>query len=215
MLNYIFLAYVEMWGYCYYYQAYSEKDYRFQQLIEILDKVYHHEIEIFNLLFESLIKFHEEDKILKLYKRLLSYKITPNSSIYSMVGKIIDNQKKKTEDTENNKNYNDIEKILMATSISSKDNIQLKLQRRTFRDETEKNILGDLVSFNTSISCPECMKLIDIEALSIDHKNMKKDSLWAKCPLCNKYILPQVSVQLGTSMNLKSDDENVKYYNYY
>ena len=210
MLNYIFLAYVEMWGYCYYYQAYSEKDYRFQQLIEILDKVYHHEIEIFNLLFESLIKFHEEDKILKLYKRLLSYKITPNSSIYSMVGKIIDNQKKKTEDTENNKNYNDIEKILMATSISSKDNIQLKLQRRTFRDETEKNILGDLVSFNTSISCPECMKIIDIEALSIDHKNMKKDSLWAKCPLCNKYILPQVSVQLGTSMNLKSDDENVK-----
>ena len=183
MLNYIFLAYVEMWGYCYYYQAYSEKDYRFQQLIEILDKVYHHEIEIFDLLFESLIKFHEEDKILKLYKRLLSYKITPNSSIYSMVGKIIDNQKKKTEDTENNKNYNDIEKILMATSISSKDNIQLKLQRRTFRDETEKNILGDLVSFNTSISCPECMKLIDIEALSIDHKNMKKDSLWAKCPL--------------------------------
>ena len=210
MLNYIFLAYVEMWGYCYYYQAYSEKDYRFQQLIEILDKVYHHEIEIFNLLFESLIKFHEEDKILKLYKRLLSYKITPNSSIYSMVGKIIDNQKKKTEDTENNKNYNDIEKILMATSISSKDNIQLKLQRRTFRDETEKNILGDLVFFNTSISCPECMKIIDIEALSIDHKNMKKDSLWAKCPLCNKYILPQVSVQLGTSMNLKSDDENVK-----
>lgn len=85
MLNYIFLAYVEMWGYCYYYHTYSEKDYRFNQLIEILDKVYHHEIEIFNLLFDSLIKFHEEEKILKLYERLLSYKITPNSSIYTMV----------------------------------------------------------------------------------------------------------------------------------
>ena len=82
MLNYVYLAYVEMWGYSYYYQSYSEKDYRFQQLIEILDKVYHHEIEIFNLLFNSLIKFQEEEKIMKLYERLLSYKITPNSEIY-------------------------------------------------------------------------------------------------------------------------------------
>ena len=58
MLNYIFLAYVEMWGYCYYYHTYSEKDYRFNQLIEILDKVYHHEIEIFNLLFEFWFPFY-------------------------------------------------------------------------------------------------------------------------------------------------------------
>ena len=210
MLNYIFLAYIEIWGFCYYYQAFSEKDYRFSQLIEILDRVYHHEIEIFNLLFESLVKFHEEDKILKLYERLLSYKITPNSSIYSLVGKIIDTQKKKTKDTEKNKNYNDIEKILMATSMSSKEKSELKLQRRTFRDETERKILGDLVSFNTSQLCPECLKVIDIEALSIAHKNMKKDALWAKCPLCNKYILPQFSVTLGSNVNLKSDDESVK-----
>ena len=214
MLNYIFLAYIEMWGYCYYYQLFPERDYRFQQLIEVLDKVYHHEIEIFNLLFDSLIKFQEEDKILKLYERLLSYKITPNSSIYSMVGKIIDNQKKKTnqnkEELEKNKNYNDIEKILRLSSISPKNKEDLNLQRRTFRDETEKKILGDLVCFNTSQFCPECTKLIDIEALSLDLKSMKKDSLWAKCPSCNKYILPQFSVKLGNDINLDNDDDCIK-----
>ena len=214
MLNYIFLAYIEMWGYCYYYQLFSEKDYRFHQLIEVLDKVYHHEIEIFNLLFDSLIKFHEEDKILKLYERLLSYKITPNSSIYTMVGKIIDSQKAKTkqnkEELEKNKNYNDIEKILMTSSISSKDKLEINLQRRTFRDSTEKKILGDLVCFNKSQSCPECLKLIDIETLSLDHKNMRKDSLWAKCPSCNKYILPQFSVKLGNDMNLENNEDSVK-----
>ena len=214
MLNYIFLVYAEIWGYSYYYQAHSEKDYRFQQLIEILDKVYHHEIEIFNLLFKSLIKFQEEEKIMKLYERLLSYKITPNSDIYSIVGKIIDKQKKKTsqsnEEIIKNKNYNDIEKILMASNISSKDKLDFELQRRTFRDETEKNILGDLVCFNTSQYCPECAKLIDIEALSLDHKNMKKDALWAKCPSCNKYILPQFSVKLGNDLNLNNDEDCVK-----
>ena len=214
MLNYIFLAYAEMWGYCYYYQIFSEKDYRFYQLLEVLDKVYHHEIEIFNLLFDSLIKFHEEDKILKLYERLLSYKITPNSSIYTMVGKIIDKQKKNPnqnkEMLDKNKNYNDIEKLLMLSSISSKTQSDQVLQRRTFRDETEKQILGDLVSFNTSQLCPECIKIIDIEALSMDHKNMRKDSLWAKCPSCNKYILPQFSVKLGNSLNSKNEDDCVK-----
>ena len=213
MLNYIFLAYAEMWGYCYYYQIYSEKDYRFYQLLEVLDRVYHHEIEIFNLLFDSLMKFHEEDKILKLYERLLSYKITPNSSIYTMVGKIIDKQKKTNQNKEvsdKNKNYNDIEKLLMSSSFSSKNQLDLSLQRRTFRDETEKKILGDLVLFNTSQLCPECIKIIDIEALSMDYKNMRKDSLWAKCPLCNKYILPQFSVKLGNSLNSEDEDNCVK-----
>ena len=214
MLNYIYLVYAEMWAYCYYYQVFSEKDYRFHQLIDILDKVFSHEIEIYNLLFDSLIKFHEDDKIMKLYERLLSYKITPNSTIYSLVGKIIDKQKKKPsqnkDENDNNKNYNDIEKILMTSSISSKDKSDINLQRRTFRDETEKNILGDYVCFNTSQLCPECLKIIDIETISMDHKNMKKDALWAKCPYCNKYILPHFSVQLGSSLNAENSEESFK-----
>ena len=132
-----------------------------------------------------------------------------------MVGKIItDSQKKKTnqnkEELDKNKNYNDIEKILMSSSLSSKNKLDFELQRRTFRDETEKKILGDLVSFNTSTICPECTKIIDIEQICLDHKNMRKDALWAKCPLCNKYILPQFSVKLGNNVNLINGDDCVK-----
>jgi hypothetical protein len=39
---------------------------------------------------------------------------------------------------------------------------------------------------------------------------MRKDALWAKCPLCNKYILPQFSVQLGNSLNLGNDENCIK-----
>ena len=98
----------------------------------------------------------------------------------------------------------------MSSNISSKDKLDFELQRRTFRDETEKKILGDLVCFNTSQFCPECSQLIDIEALSLDNKNIKKDALWAKCPSCNKYILPQFSVKLGNDLNLNNDEDCVK-----
>ena len=217
MLNYIYLAYIEMWGYCYYYQSLNEKDYRFQQLIEILNKVYHHEIELFDLLFESLNKFQESDKILKLYERLLSYKITPNSFIYSITSKIIDKEKnikeKKNEiKKEEDKNYNDIEKYLKASSLNINIKCMEEFQRRTFRDESEKNILGDLIIFKPNQICPECLKEIDIETISLNYKNMKKDSLWAQCPLCNKYILPRLTVILGNEVNL--DEESSKTTNF-
>ena len=73
--------------------------------------------------------------------------------------------------------------------------------RRTFRAEDETNILGDSISFNYIQNCPDCNKLIDIENISLDYKNMKKDSLWAQCKLCNQYILPQLTVKLGSDIN--------------
>ena len=211
MRNYIYLAYIEMWGYSYYYQNNNERDYRFNQLIGILDRASHHEIELFNLLFESLNKFQETDKIIKLYERLLYYKITPNTFIYSIIGKIIDKgkktEKKEETETEENKNFNEIERYL---SFIKKNKLNTELQKRTFRDETEINILSDIVTFKTTQLCPECGKIIDIETISLNYKNMKKDSLWAECPSCHKSILPRLTVILGNDINLGKNEENIK-----
>ena len=212
MLNYILLAYIEAWGYSYYYQLMDEKDHRFNQLISVLDRVYHHEIELFNIIFESLNKFQENEKILRLYERLLSYKITPNSFIYSIISKIIDKGKnKRIKDKEEEKEENDIQKMLNSSLLNTSNNkYNIELQRRTFRDENEKNIFGDLVTFKTTQMCPECGKIIDIENISMNYKNMKKDSFWAQCPLCNKYILPHLTVKLGNDVNYSQNDKGVK-----
>ena len=66
----ILLSYLEVWGYSYWYQDIIEKDYRFEQMLEILDKIKHKEIEILNIIFESLNKFHEKEKIISLEKEL-------------------------------------------------------------------------------------------------------------------------------------------------
>ena len=185
MLDYIYLTYIEVWGYSYWYQDIIEKDYRFNQMMEILDKIKHQEIEIINVLFESLNKFQEKEKIMKLYNKILAYKITPNSFIYSIVGKIV--QKK-------------IENPQHLFGIKSLDTSNFP--KRTFRSENETNILGDKISFNCLQNCPDCNKLINVENLSRDYKKMKKDLCWAKCPYCN-YIKPEVSLNFGCSISSK------------
>ena len=43
---------------------------------------------------------------------------------------------------------------------------------------------------------------------------MKKDFFWAKCPKCQKYIIPKLGVTLGTEIINKKVTENLynKYY---
>ena len=185
MLDYIFLTYIEVWGYSYWYQDIIEREYRFEQMLEVLDKIKHHEIEIINVLFESLNKFQEKEKIIRLYDRILAYNITPNSFIYSIVGKIV---QKRIENQD----------FMIEIKNIDKNNFP----RRTFRAEDETNILGDSISFNYIQNCPDCNKLIDIENISREHKKMKKDLYWAKCPFCN-YIKPQITVNFGNSISSK------------
>jgi len=175
-LDYIYLTYLEAWGYSYYYQENLERYYRFEQMLDILNKIKHHEIEIINILFEALNKFQEKDKIIKLYDKILTYKITPNSFIYSIIGKLTKIQDEEFE-IMNEKSY---------------------FLRRTFRSENEKYILGDNITFNYMQECPECNKLINLEKISNEYKKSRKGVLWAKCPLCGNYVLPKMSVSLGT-----------------
>ena len=185
MLDYIYLTYIEVWGYSYWYQDIIERDFRFNQMLEVLDKIKYQEIELINVLFESLNKFEEKEKIIKLYNKILAYNITPNNYIYSIVGKIA---KKSSE------NYGDMQK----KKCKEKHNFA----RRTFKTENETNNLKDSISFNNIQHCPECNKLIDIERISRDYKKIKKDLYWAKCPYCN-YIKPEVSIYFGNTISSK------------
>jgi hypothetical protein len=53
MQNYIYLTYIELWAYTYWYLDSFEKDNKFNHLLEILNKISLHEVELFDLLFEA------------------------------------------------------------------------------------------------------------------------------------------------------------------
>ena len=186
MLDYIYLAYVECWGYSFWYQDISERDKRFNQLLHVLDKIKRQEIGLINVLFEMLNKFHEKEKMIKLYNKILEYKITPNSFIYSIVGQSLKSGVDVHEDVFNSYKNN----------INSKSSFIL----RTFKIEDEISILGNKINFANIQECEECGRKIDIKIICKDYKKMKKDSLWAQCPLCLNYIKPKLSVILGNEL---------------
>ena len=175
-----------MWGYSFWYQDISERDYRFEQLLTVLDKIKRQEIELINVLFEMLNKFHEKEKMIKLYNKILEYKITPSSYIYSIVGKSLKSGIDLHENVFNSYKDNNI----------SKNNFPL----RTFKTEEEIDILGNKINFKNIQECAECGRKIDIRIISKDYKKMKKDSLWAQCPLCLNYIKPSLNVYLGKEL---------------
>ena len=84
MKNYIYLTWLELWAFSFWYCDKKERKYRFNQLIKVLDKVIHHEMEIFNLLFDVLNKNKEEEMILKLYQKLIMLKLHPTTFIYKI-----------------------------------------------------------------------------------------------------------------------------------
>jgi hypothetical protein len=47
----------------------------------------------------------------------------------------------------------------------------------------------------------ECTKDIDINNLSRDFRNMRRDILWAVCPHCEVNFLPKIGVHLGNELN--------------
>ena len=197
MKNYIYLTYIELWAYTYWYLDSSEKDKKFNQMLEILDKITHHEVELFDILFEALNKFKEEEKILQLYDCLLKYKILPSSFIYSIVNSLLNKNKMSKSSSSNS-----------FSRVNSDIISKKKSQKRTFHSLKEGNLFGDKVIFYSKQPCPECDKEIDIIDISLNFKSMKKEMFWAQCPFCEKDIIPKLGVILGSEIVNKNNNND-------
>lgn len=47
----------------------------------------------------------------------------------------------------------------------------------------------------------ECQTNINLDKLSRDFDNMRRDILWASCPFCGSFLLPKIGVRLGREIN--------------
>ena len=102
MDNCIYLCWIQLWAMTFWYHDEEEKRYRFQQLLSVLDKVKNHEMETFNLLFEAVSKYGEDYMVLKLYERLIFYRLNPNYLICTTVMRLIDKKNNNSMNKSNN-----------------------------------------------------------------------------------------------------------------
>ena len=193
MRNYIYLTWLEVWAYTFHYSEKIEREYRFNQMLDILDKVIHHEINILNTLFETLNEEREQIMIFKLYQKLLQLKINPNTVIYNIISNILDKDKIK-ETIEENKNNPNAKSLKFE--IDSK--IKSKFKERTFLTKSDKLLLSSKLKFDVIFSCcaEYCYEKINLFTVCQNYENVHNDTEWVPCPK-GHYNLPKIKVKFG------------------
>ena len=197
MKKYIYLCWIQLWALTFWYCQENEKKYRFQELIRIIEISSIYEMEIFNLLFEVLSKYGKDTMVLKLYDVLLKKKLNPSFKVHNIVMKIMEGKKMEGNFAENLKKIIEAEDKIIYKKVN--------FSRRTFKSKYFSNILTENIKFYAFDSCIICQKDINLELISKNLKEMKRDLNWTTCPDCGESILPKLTVQFGEEINKTGD----------
>ena len=88
--NDVYLCYLIIWSLTIWYTDEWERELRFEQMIEVIERILAHDIQIFELLFKTLVDIKWSDKdIILLYKKFIHLNLNPTWEIFSKVSKII------------------------------------------------------------------------------------------------------------------------------
>jgi len=195
MRNYIELCWLQMWAMTFWYCDEKEKKYRFQQLLRVINITSSHEMEILNLLFDTLEKNGEEYMVLKLYDVLLKLKLNPSFKVHNIVMKCLDKYK-----SGENVNINDILQNIIKKEVYDV-NEKVSLKKRTLKSKYYKNILFEEITFHAFDICIYCQNFINLFKKSTCFEEMNRDIMWIKCDNCGQYSLVKFLVQFGKEIN--------------
>ena len=189
MKNYLYLTWLEIWAFTFWCNEQGEKHYFFDQMLDVLDKVIHHEMNIFNLMFDVLNKHSEPQMMLRLYQKLLQLKINPSTFIYDIISNILDKKQIKNLLDEMKKNSS---KELKFKDFSSKNN-----RKRTFLSINDNLPLETKPRFYYNFNCISCQENINLYNTCKRFEGIRNDILWVKCKNCGEYNLPKITVKFG------------------
>ena len=201
MKNNLFLAWLEIWAYTFWYLDKEERIFRFDQMLEILDKVAHHEMNIFNLMFEVLNQENEQKMIVKLYQKILQLKINPSTFIYNIISNRLDKEQIKElfDEMKSGKNRS----LYFGNHETSKFN-----SRTLLNIYDKSSLINKKLSFDTTFYCIDCGEEINLFKLCKNFEGIKNDILWAPCKN-GHYNLPKIKVNFGLELfPMKSNDNN-------
>ena len=135
--------------------------------------------------------------VLKLYDVLLKKKLNPSFKVHNIVMKIMEGKKMEGNFAENLKKIIEAEDKIIYKKVN--------FSRRTFKSKYFSNILTENIKFYAFDSCIICQKDINLELISKNLKEMKRDLNWTTCPDCGESILPKLTVQFGEEINKTGD----------
>ena len=196
MINYLYLTWLEVWAFTFSYMDNKEKHYRFNQLIEILNKVFHLDMDILNLIFDTLKRNSENDMILKLYQKIICLKINPSYFIYNIVSSIISKEQLNELNTNLNKISNDLFDDNNFKFKNCKKSPDLK---RTFSSVEDNLEINKTLKIYSNFNCIKCREKINLINVCKNFSDIKNDILWVMCK-CGQNNLPKITIKYGKEL---------------
>jgi hypothetical protein len=219
--NDIYLCYLILWSITLWYTDTWEREFRFLKMIEVLEKVEGHEIEIFELLFKAIVNYCNDKDTVLLYKKFIHLNLNPTWSIFSLVSKII----KKKSNVKNKKEL--LSQQTKFKDLNSNSNIVLnkttnemaKFRSRTLKTrKVDDNILSEDVIFYAYGQCKYCNEYLSLVSLCSDLNQIKtkteggKD--YFKCPRNhpkgnnNEFVHLKLGINFGVELYNQKVKEN-------
>ena len=211
LLNEIYISYLILFSLTFWYTDKEEKDARFYNMMQILDKIEYHNLEVIELLFTTLVNLREEDFAILLHTQYLNLHLNPTSKIFSIISQIL--KKKQNIYTESK-----IETKKQNRSSMNYGNRSMVYNRRksfdtkNYRTRTIKlpgiddDILGEQVLFDAYGTCLDCKGIVNIEKICTDLNIIeinKYNRIKCTCK-CNNFCLQKINFKIGTELYNKT-----------
>ena len=210
--NDLYLCYLILWSITLWYTDTWEREFRFLKMIEVLEKVEGHEIEIFELIFKAIVNYCNDKDTVLLYKKFIHLNLNPTWSIFSLVSKIIkkkSNVKNKKELLSQQTKFKDL-KSNSNIILNKTTNEMEKFRSRTLKTrKVDDNILSEDVIFYAYGQCKFCNEYLSLANLCSDLNQIKtkteggKD--YFKCPNHpkgnnNEFVHFKLGINLGVEL---------------
>ena len=216
MGNDLYLCYLIIWALTLWYTDTWEREFRFLKMIEIIEKVERHDIEIFELLFKAIVNYCNDKDTVLLYKKFIHLNLNPTWSIFSLVSKIIkkkSNIKNKKELLSQQTKFEELKTNKRILENKTKKDI-ITFRSRTLKlKDIDDNILSEDLFFYAYGYCKYCNDHLNLKNLCSDLSQLKtkseKGKDFFKCPnkhtnTNKEYIQLKLNFSFGVELfNLK------------
>ena len=209
LINDIYTSYIILFSLTLWYTDKGERETRFNNMIQILSKIDNHDMEVTELLFNTLIKLGEEQLASYLYSKYNQMHINLTWKIFSIMSKLL--HKKQNENLKECKSSSGSISFgkRSSTHFALRSNDSKHFRTRTIKlDGIDDDILGEEILFDAFGVCLDCKGVINLQKIcnSLSIKELDKTNRF-KCK-CNNSCLQKLNFKIGTELYNQTISKN-------
>ena len=219
-VNALYLLWINVFCLTLYYCEEKEKQYRYEEMVEILSRVTYDKNKIINLIISTLEKYGDDKMMITFFESLKNFDYSSYSYLtnkFLSEKKIVTDLKKMNiANTRMSINYYRDSKAGINIFDLINNNSIKNLKPRTFEinvkssnpNESLNNLIKEIVIYDDSVKCEKCKNKIEIGTLTVAFNEMNKGPQ-LKCPECKKLFSSKINVQFGKEV------DNINLYSVY